>query len=345
VRATGAGLLSTTLKGVSRTFYLTLRVLPASLRTSVGLAYLFARAADTIADTRLIPKADRLKHLEGFRAALRFRDREPARAIPEALTASQQNPAERELLARLEDCFELYEAMAPADRERVRALLLTITQGMVIDLERFPGEDERELAALETREDLDRYTYHVAGCVGEFWTDMAMAHRPALAGWHVAEMKDRGVRFGRGLQMTNVLRDIPRDLRIGRCYLPRQDLAALSLTPEDLLDPRAIPKARPLIEDLLAVTLGHYDAGWSYTMAIPRSEPRLRLACAWPLLIGLRTLALLQQADNLLDPAARIKVPRKEAYQILLRSTPMIWSDRALTTHFERLRKTLDRAL
>ena len=46
-------LLEGLLKGVSRSFYLTLRVLPANLRQPVGLAYLLARAADTIADTRL----------------------------------------------------------------------------------------------------------------------------------------------------------------------------------------------------------------------------------------------------------------------------------------------------
>ena len=41
--------LDTVLKRVSRSFYLSLRILPRSLRTPIGLAYLFARAADTIA--------------------------------------------------------------------------------------------------------------------------------------------------------------------------------------------------------------------------------------------------------------------------------------------------------
>src|SRR5205814_2942737 len=49
-------------------------------------------------------------------------------------------------------------------------------------------------------------------------------------------MRARGVRFGKALQMTNVLRDVPRDLGAGRCYLPARDLAALGLTPADLFD-------------------------------------------------------------------------------------------------------------
>ena len=55
------------LRSVSRSFYLTLAVLPANVREQVGLAYLLARAADTLADTDLIPRDVRLKHLGLFR--------------------------------------------------------------------------------------------------------------------------------------------------------------------------------------------------------------------------------------------------------------------------------------
>ena len=61
-------LLGDLLRGVSRSFYLTLRVLPGDLRIPIGLAYLLARAADTIADTRLLPSEDRLERLLEFRA-------------------------------------------------------------------------------------------------------------------------------------------------------------------------------------------------------------------------------------------------------------------------------------
>ena len=77
----------------------------------------------------------------------------------------------------------------------------------------------------------------MAGCVGEFWTDVHVAHRPRLAGWEPAAMRARGVRFGKALQMTNVLRDVPSDLASGRCYLPAAELAPLGLAPADLLDP------------------------------------------------------------------------------------------------------------
>ena len=46
-------LLTDLLKGVSRSFYLTLRVLPGRIRPQIGLAYLLARATDTLADTEV----------------------------------------------------------------------------------------------------------------------------------------------------------------------------------------------------------------------------------------------------------------------------------------------------
>jgi farnesyl-diphosphate farnesyltransferase len=152
-------------------------------------------------------------------------------------------------------------------------------------------------------------------------------------------MVRRGVRFGKGLQMTNVLRDLSKDLRIGRCYLPRQDLEKLGLRPADLLDPTATTKVKPLLRDLLGVTLDHYREGWAYTLAVPRREVRMRLACAWPLLIGLKTLALIGQSPNLLDPRVTIKVPRQVVYALMVRSCASIGSNAGLDLYYRALRQ------
>ena len=330
-------LLGPLLKRVSRSFYLTLRAVPGDLRRPIGLAYLLARAADTIADTALIGRADRLKHLELFRDAIREGRADRLSAIKEALVERQRDAAERELLTRIEEGFAILSSLSPSDRAMIRDVVLTLTEGMVMDLATFPGEDEGRLVALETRADLDRYTYYVAGCVGEFWTDIHLAHRPSLVGWDREAMRRRGVRFGKGLQMTNVLRDLAKDLRIGRCYLPKQELGALGLQPADLLDPTAIVKVKPLLRSLLALTLEHYQQGWAYTLAIPRHEIRMRLACVWPLFIGLKTLALLERSPNLLDPGVVIKVPRGAVYGMMARSLALIGSDAALDRYYRRL--------
>jgi farnesyl-diphosphate farnesyltransferase len=225
-----------------------------------------------------------------------------------------------------------------ADGAAVRDVLATLTSGMVLDLTAFPGEDAAHLVALRTRADLDHYTYLVAGCVGEFWTAIHLAHRPRLARWNVSTMTLEGVRFGKALQMTNVLRDVPQDLRQGRCYVPADDLAAHGLAPADLLDPAAMPKLRPLYTALLDAAAEHYEAGWRYTLAIPRAEWRMRLACAWPLLIGEATLAALRRHDNPLAAAEPVKIPRAMVRTIVTRSLAAVWSNRALAAEAERLR-------
>ena len=338
-------LLRDLLKQVSRSFYLSLAVLPKSLRRPIGFAYLFARAADTIADTRLIRRETRIIHLEALRAELDASILGRLDEIARAAAGPQQLPAERTLLDRLPDLFTAYRALEPQDRERLRKLLMTITEGMMEDLRRFPGEDEGKLTVFETSEELDRYTYLVAGCVGEFWTEMHLAHRPRLNGLEIRTMTERGIRFGKGLQMTNVLRDLSRDLRIGRCYLPRQELAKIGLSPEELLEPANVRRLKPLLHDLIRLTLDHYQAGWAYTLAIPRREWRTRLACAWPLLIGLKTLTRIAGAENLLDPSVTIKISRQSVYALLLRSGLVVASNRGLTAMYQRLFGRCQRAL
>lgn len=334
---TASRLLYQILPRVSRSFYLSVRVLPHSLRQPIGLAYLFCRAADTIADTTLLPRDLRLTYLGQYRAAFSEYDRTIVSAIQQHLAGQQSDPAERELLVCLMDCFTLLSTMSEEDQRRIRELVLTLTQGMELDLAIFPGESEGKVTALETSAALDQYTYFVAGCVGEFWTRTMMAHRAAVRHWDVATMETRAVRFGKGLQLTNILRDVAQDLRLGRCYLPRVELAALGVQPQDLLDPDMLGRVRPLVDELLDLTLSHYREGWAYTLAIPRREWWMRLACAWPLLIGLSTLALVSRSPRLLDPAVRLKVTRVQVYALLSRSLLTVWSNRALDRYYGKL--------
>jgi farnesyl-diphosphate farnesyltransferase len=329
------------LREVSRSFALSLGILPRSLRAPLGLAYLLARAADTVADTRIVPRSDRLRHLDLLRDALEGCSPSGLAEVSAALTGPQRIPAERTLLLHLPACYAALVGIPGDDRARIRRLLYLLIEGMQADLRTFPGEDASTLVALEARRDLDRYTYYAAGCVGEFWTDMAMAHQPPCRRWDSEAMRRRGVRFGQALQMTNVVRDLAQDLRIGRCYLPRQDLAALGLSPADLLQPETLPRLRPLLEDLLASALDGYREAWDYVRAIPRAEIRLRLASVWPMLIGLQTLQRLRKASGLLDPTVTVKIPRAAVYRILLRSGITAWSNAGLRAHYQALRRPL----
>lgn len=336
-------LLRDLLKQVSRLFYTTLVVVPADVRDQVSLAYLFARAADTIADTELIDRPRRLDFLGQLKGQF-VSDQiswGQIREIQRAMGPLQQDSSERVLLERLEDCFRLFQEFSPDDRRCVQRLMTTLTQGMEMDLSVFPGKSVEDLVALKTLDDLDRYTYYVAGCVGEFWTDLMCAHRKALASWNVREMSEVGVRFGKGLQLTNIVKDIAHDLQKGRCYIPETMLAEAELKPRDLLNQENLSRFRPVLSKLVRMATEHLDQGWMYAMSIPRYETRLRLSCMWPILAAGESLKLVMTSPDLLNPAVKVKIPRSKVYQIIALTTGTGACGSVGTAYWGRLRKQI----
>ncbi len=312
-----AQLLTDLLRQVSRSFYTTLRVLPSSVRAPIGLAYLLARATDTIADTELVSVESRVQALRALRE--RILGERCARVDFGELQRHQGEPAEKVLLERVEEAIGLLGSFSPNDQALIRAVLDTITGGQQLDLERFGGAGAGRIAALSKDAELDDYTYRVAGCVGEFWTKICRAHVFPNARLDDAALLRDGVRFGKGLQLVNILRDLPRDLRGGRCYLPAERLKASDLMPAELLDATKEERLRPLYNEYLDLAQEHLAAGWDYTNRLPWSCVRVRLACAWPILIGVRTLSRLRH-EKILDGSRRIKVTRAEVRNLMLKS-------------------------
>jgi len=323
---TSRELLTSLLKRVSRSFYLTLRVLPAAIRPQIGVAYLLARATDTIADTEIIPVEARLRNLEALRERI-LRQRTTPLDFGEI---PRSDNAEGILLKRIEDVLRLLNQYSLDDQQRIREVLQTITSGQALDLRRFAGASARQIVVLRSDQELDDYTYRVAGCVGEFWTRICRAHLFPKTVLDDAALLANGVRFGKGLQLVNILRDFPSDLRQGRCYLPTEQWQRFGLEPAAMLEPANAPAFRPLYDRYLAQAEDHLSAGWDYTNALPRRCVRVRLACAWPILIGIKTLQRLRTA-NVLDVQNRIKVSRREVRNLIARSVlcypwPTVWN-------------------
>src|SRR6185436_19929142 len=191
-----------------------------------------------------------------------------------------------------------------------------ITSGQMLDLSRFGAASQTQIVALRHDAELDDYTYRVAGCVGEFWTRVCRAHLFPDAPLDESQLLADALRFGKGLQLVNILRDLPADLRQGRCYMPSERLALLGLKPSDLLSPATEPKFRPLYRSYLRLARDHLAAGWNYTLALPRASGRVRLGCAWPLLFGVGTLNALA-TQNVLDASRRIKISRTDVRRVI----------------------------
>jgi farnesyl-diphosphate farnesyltransferase len=325
------------LKAVSRSFYLTLSVVPAGMRDPVGVGYLLACMADTIADTSVIEPAQRLALLLELRAQVRGESDDPAFARRLAIEVAAHQSKERRLLESIGAALQVLANLDESDRNATRDIVTKLTTGMERDLRTFPDERSGRVVALAEFDELDHYTYLVAGCVGEFWTKMTYAHVPGALIGDPAQAIERAVRFGKALQLTNVLRDCAKDLRIGRCYLPVSMLSRYGLAPEDLLSPDASARARPVMFALVGVALDHYRAAIDYTLSISAWSPRLRLASLWPIFIGLGTFLLLVDNDEWLDPQKVSKVRRGEVYRIIARSVAMVASDRLLRSWAEGL--------
>ena len=340
-------LLRHILKKVSRSFYLSLIILPKAIRTQVSLAYLFCRMADTIADTRLFQSSQRLQALEDLRRQLREESSTTEKLTTLQAVALPQDAGdgERQLLIHLPDCLRLFYSLSDIDRLLIRKLVLTLTRGMEMDLTYFLDRNTVIIRAFPDLTTLDQYTYYVAGVVGEFWTDIHGTH---LSMWRCDDLPllyALGVRFGKGLQMTNILKDLGRDISKGRCYIPMDYLTSLGVNIEDLNDPSILPRIRPLIDKLIRTTLDHLDHARDYILHFPAYALRSRLSCMWPLLFAVQTLQTVYQSDRLLHPATKIKIPRRTIYWTIFWSLWCLMFPALFPIYYAHLRQRLIRLL
>ena len=297
------------LASVSRSFYLTIQALPRKIRGPIGLGYLLARAADTIADSAEAPTEVRLRQLRALMGMIQ------TGIVPAQMALLKQeivpgDPAERALISRLDEALDWLETMSALDRADIVDVLQKITRGQELDLLRF--QKGQGIVALQTSAELDEYTYLVAGCVGEFWTRLCFRHLPGFTKFNEADLRTLGVNFGKGLQLVNILRDLPADLKAGRCYLP---LAEFGLDIDGIQ--RTPLLGRAIFESWLAQAETYLEAAYRYIRAI--SNWRLRYACILPWYLGVRTLILLRENPPL-ENGARVKVSRGEVRTVLVKS-------------------------
>jgi farnesyl-diphosphate farnesyltransferase len=291
------------LKGVSRSFYLSLRLLPAPMRGAASLAYLLARTSDTLADAETVPIALRLSSLEQFSRAMD--GAEPAPGWPASLVDPLAEPRERALLNASASLFERLARLPDAEAKLVREVVSIIISGQRLDLERFGPADGSQPVPLASEAALEDYTWRVAGCVGAFWTRLGfLTMGDGFSKAPQDNLIGRAIAYGKGLQLVNILRDMPADLKAGRCYLPLAD-------PDDAGELH-LARARWLDR-----AEGWIDEGFAYSAClVPR---RLRAASVLPAMIARETLSLLRAAG----PDAmrtRIKIPRTRVYLALLRA-------------------------
>jgi len=214
------------------------------------------------------------------------------------LSTIQTHRGEAELLARFPECLALLENLSPHERMLVRQVLASIVEGQAWDLMYFESH-----AAVSCPEQLEHYTYMVAGCVGEFWTRLGLlAQGPGFSTQPEEQLLRWGRHYGMGLQLVNILRDREEDLARGRSYLPAPD------------DRPWLDRAERWLKE-----------GVFYAESLRNG--RLRFSTVLPAWLGLDTLELLQRADRRHPSSGKVKIARGDVYLRMWKAFLFSWKE------------------
>jgi farnesyl-diphosphate farnesyltransferase len=205
------------LEKTSRTFALSIPVLPEPTRREVMLAYLLFRIADTFEDASHWPAQLRIEALNEFRDLLAGYSPEEARRLSAKWTAAGVSPhaGYRQLISETPSVLDAFFRLDAEAVASVRDHVSRSAEGMA----KFVARGSGGVLVLNDMIDLRAYCYSVAGIVGEMLSELFLLRRPALLAI-APYLRERASTFGEALQLVNILKDAAEDETEGRSFLP-----------------------------------------------------------------------------------------------------------------------------
>lgn len=315
------------LQGVSRTFALTIPVLPSSLSRAVGNAYLLCRIADTIEDDAGLSLNEKQHYADCFNdIVLGKADPAPFGAELSARLAPHATAAERELIANTDRVIRITLSFAPAQQAALARCVRVMSDGMI----HYQGQET--LDGLSDQIAMDRYCYYVAGVVGEMLTELFCHHCPSLKPEREKLLR-LGVSFGQALQMTNILKDIWEDRSRGACWLPRSVFDPRGLRLSTLAPGGGGTAFAAGLNDLIAVAHGHIKNALEYTLMLPSNETGIRKFCLWALGMAVLTLRRIHENPHFMS-GQDVKISRRSVKATIILTSLSARSDLALKSLF-----------
>jgi farnesyl-diphosphate farnesyltransferase len=316
------------LPGVSRTFALTIPVLPHDLAIVMTNAYLLCRLADTIEDDVGLDNEQKSRFHARFVAVVKGEQSAEAFAADlYPLLSSRSLPAERDLVKNTAAVIRVMHGFSDAERGALTRCVAIMCSGMP------EFQRNKSLEGLRDLDELARYCYYVAGVVGEMCTELFCLHCPELAPRRERMLK-LALSFGQGLQMTNILKDIWDDRHANACWLPRSEFAP-GFDLARLEDLHASDEFREGLERLVGIAHAHLRNALEYTCLIPKRERGIRRFCLWALGLAVLTLRNLH-ANPKFRSGAEVKVSRRTVKATVLATNLTLLSNRALKLIFAR---------
>lgn len=292
------------LKGVSRTFALTIPQLPEPLAGVVANAYLLCRIVDTIEDEPALSSDQKhdfcrrfVQVVAGELAAERFA-RDLAPRLSEHTIA-----AEHELIRLTPGVIGITRGLNPRQREALHRCVELMAQGMV------EFQLSNDTCGLANLAQLDRYCYYVAGVVGEMLTRLFCDYSPDI-GKNKEALMELAVSFGQGLQMTNILKDIWDDKRRGACWLPRDVFAEAGFDLQELTPDHYQNGFGRGLGHLIGIAHDHLENALRYTLLIPRHQIGIRNFCLWAIGMAVLTLRKLNKHRDF-NTGNQVKISRR----------------------------------
>ena len=250
------------LESVSRTFALTIPLLPPNLEKVVGNTYLLCRIVDTIEDASGIDATTKQDLSASFvKTVLGSQNPKDFTEQCKIALAGHSNRDEKELIQNIPRVLRVLESCDGEQRQAVARCIQIMSDGMSYFHTRQNSD------GLENLTEFEKYCYVVAGVVGEMLTAVFSLHSPAFAK-NISQKEHLAVSFGQALQMTNILKDSPEDRERGVSWKP------IGVSDTDLL-----VIAHQKLEDALR-----------YIHCIPKTELGIRQFCF--LAFGLAVLTL-----------------------------------------------------
>lgn len=301
------------LQGVSRTFALTIPVLPVGLREAVANGYLLCRIIDTIEDDPGLNMAQKTHFSDQFTEVVEGKDEsaEFAQALAPLLTDAII-PEEKELIRHTEGVIRITHSFNSAQREALSTCVRTMGKGMM------HFQEHQSPAGLRDMPEMEQYCYYVAGVVGEMLTRLYSDYSPRIAK-NQDELMRLSVCFGQGLQMTNILKDIWDDQKRGACWLPQEVFSRYGFDLKDLKPGLKSPGFEQGLEELIGIAHQRLYEALEYTLLIPRHETGIRNFCLWALGMAILTLKKVHQNTGFND-GREVKISRKDVKNTVLLS-------------------------
>jgi farnesyl-diphosphate farnesyltransferase len=295
------------LKEVSRTFYPSIKALPKDLHFYVGHSYLICRLLDTLEDAYDITAETKIQALDTAISCINQPESFPPEGniFDDIAKSSDIKPYEKIILENAFNVFECINTFPP----EVQAHIRTWTVEMAVGMKKYSFGSDNPKVQLATSDELEEYTYYVAGTVGELLSELFTLPQFKVPQKNRDILFASGVAFGKALQYVNIIKDSREDFTEGRCFIPADILKKHGLSLEEFFKSEKEEQILAVYNELISKAEKHLNSAVRYIEAIPVRLWRIRLFCIWPVALAYATL-------NGIKRDLRIFIKTNDTYKI-----------------------------